>query len=787
MAGDEACLAEAARMAIEEINQFGGVLGKQVEMVLRDGASSPAVFANSAQDLLTREGVRTIFGCWMSSARKAVKPVVEKYGALLWYPIQYEGLEESTNILYTGSCLNQQIEPAVRWGLAQGWTRCFLVGSDYVFPRTASSLIRALVEQEGGRVLGEHYLPLGSRNVNELTAAILESCPEIVFNTINGDSNQAFFREYQAVVGGASRCPIMSFSLAENSLGEMVDETAGHYACWSYFQGLASAENEQFVRKYQKRFGSGAIVNDPIVTAYTQVYLWKEAVERAGSFEPEEILRTIVGCRVTGPGGVMEIQANHHVKKAALIGRATSKGRFEIVWGSDHAIDPKPWLGVEDAGLATRSLVLEALKQYPEVIHRNVELDAHVRQRSAELERMNKALQAEIAERRQVEETLRRSETQARLLIESTAEAIYGLDLEGNCTFCNPACLEMLGYACADELLGKNMHQLMHHTRPDGSPYPIKECCIYEAFQRGKGTHVNEEVLWRADGTSFAAEYWSYPIHRDGQIIGAVVTFLNITQRKQAEKGWEELIAKLEVQNAELERFTYTVSHDLKTPLITIKGYLGVLEEDLPDGISENVCEDLSRISDAASRMDQLLNDLLALSRIGRLMAPPKEVPLANLARDVVESIRLQIEEKNVLVDIASDLPTVVGDELRLREVLQNLLDNSVKYLGDQPRPRIEIGSRLEGEETVCYVRDNGLGIAPCYHDQVFELFRRLDYKEEGTGIGLTLVKRIVEAHEGRIWIESKGEGHGTTFCFVLPANNASRATGAAVPPTQLA
>ena len=774
MAADEKHLAEAAQMAVDEINEAGGVLGKQVEVVLRDGASRPAIFADKAIELLAQEEVQTIFGCWMSSSRKAVKPIVEEHNSLLWYPIQYEGLEESSNIIYTGSCLNQQIEPAVNWALSQGKRRCFLVGSDYVFPRTANSLIRALALQGGGCVLGERFVPLGSHHLAEVADAIRKAHPDIVFNTINGDSNLAFFREFGRAVGDASECPIMSFSLAELSLREVPRESSGHYACWSYFQRLQTPENSRFLEKYSRRFGADAVVYDPIATAYTQVHLWKQAVERTGSFDVSEILDNIAGCGVVGPGGVMEVQTNHHVKKLALMGQATPQGRFDVVWAGEHPIDPKPWLGVEDAELPTRGLVLEALRQYPEVVHVNVELDGRVRERTAELELANKALNAEIAERKQVEETLRQSEEQVRLLLESTAEAIYGLDLNGICTFCNPACLKMLGYESSGQLLGKNLHELTHHTRSDGTPYPMDECRINEAFHRGEGTHVSDEVLWRADRTSFAAEYWSYPIHRNGDVVGLVVTFLDITQRRRAEREREELIATLEAQNAELERFAYTVSHDLKSPLITIKGFLGILRDDLAQEGSETVRKDLSYISNAADRMEQLLKDLLELSRIGRLINPSEGVSLTKLAREVLEIAGGQAEENGVQVEIAPDLPIVFGDQLRLREVLQNLIDNAVKYMGDQPQPRVEIGSRRDGNQTVCYVRDNGIGIEPCHHEQVFGLFSQLDQKAEGTGIGLALVKRIVEAHDGQIWIESDGSGHGATVCFTIPTRTKS-------------
>ena len=247
-----------------------------------------------------------------------------------------------------------------------------------------------------------------------------------------------------------------------------------------------------------------------------------------------------------------------------------------------------------------------------------------------------------------------------------------------------------------------------------------------------------------------------------------------LVQRKRLEKEQEELIAKLEAQNAELERFTYTVSHDLKSPLITIKGYVGMLRKDLANVGSETAAEDLARISSAADKMDQLLRDLLELSRIGRLINPPEDVSLEELARETLELVGAQVKENGVHVEISPDLPVVFGDRVRLREVLQNLIDNAVKYMGDQSQPRVEIGSRRDANQTICYVRDNGIGIEPRYHEKVFGLFDQLDQKAEGTGIGLALAKRIVEVHGGRIWVESEGSGHGSTFCFTIAARSES-------------
>jgi len=246
-----------------------------------------------------------------------------------------------------------------------------------------------------------------------------------------------------------------------------------------------------------------------------------------------------------------------------------------------------------------------------------------------------------------------------------------------------------------------------------------------------------------------------------------------ISERKQAQAIQQTLIAELEAKNAELEHFTYTVSHDLKSPLITIGGFTGFLEQDMLAGDLERAREDMAHINTAVTRMQRLLGELLELSRIGRIMNPPENVAFANIIHEAIEMARGHIEAHGVVVEVSPDLPTVYGDRVRLVEVVQNLLDNACKFMGDQPRPRVEIGTC--GADTdgkpILFVHDNGIGIAPQYHDKIFGLFNKLDPQSEGTGVGLALVKRIVEVHDGRIWVDSSGQGNGTTFYFTLPTN----------------
>jgi len=248
-----------------------------------------------------------------------------------------------------------------------------------------------------------------------------------------------------------------------------------------------------------------------------------------------------------------------------------------------------------------------------------------------------------------------------------------------------------------------------------------------------------------------------------------------LRERRLAESQKEELIRELEAKNAELERFTYTVSHDLKTPLVTINGFLGYLESDTASGNMERVKLDRQRIQDAVNKMQLLLNELLELSRIGRLINPPQVIPFEDLINNALEIVHGQLESHNIKVVVEPGIPPVYGDKQRLTEVLQNLLENSIKYIGKQPAPQIEIGQRSGADSRlIFYIKDNGIGIAPEYHERIFGLFNKLDPNAEGSGIGLTIVRRIVEIHGGRIWVESE-LGRGATFCFTLAGKDGAR------------
>lgn len=360
MAISETSLRDVLLFAFDEINANGGVLGKQIEPVVVDGASDWPTFAEKAEQLLAQDKVAATFGCWTSVSRKFVLPVYEKYNGLLFYPVQYEGEELSPNIFYTAEAVNQQAIPAVDFLLGEGYTKFYLIGTDYVYPQTTNLVLLeyllskgvpleniggGLREENGEVISAGKYTPFGHSDYQQIVAEIKafaaggDAC---VINTINGDSNVSFFKEIAASGLTADECPIVSYSLSEDEFRSLpTRDLVGHLGCWTYFMSLDTKANRDFVGNFQTWLKSkapasvqkdGRVTCSPMVLSYDGVYLWKQAVEKAGTFDVGAVTKVLEeGISFDGPGGTVTTQKNHHLTKNVYIGEILENGQFDIL------------------------------------------------------------------------------------------------------------------------------------------------------------------------------------------------------------------------------------------------------------------------------------------------------------------------------------------------------------------------------------------------------------------------------------------------------------------------
>jgi urea transport system substrate-binding protein len=347
MAQSETVVVDAVQFAIDEVNQSGGVLGRQVEAVVADGRSDPAVFEREAERLITEEKVCTVFGCWTSASRKTVRTVFENHDHLLMYPTTFEGLELSPNIVYLGAAPNQQILPALEWAVKEkDKRRFFFIGSDYIFPHAAEAIMRdhlaGPLEDWKASIIDAKYVPLGERKFAPIIDAIRKAKPDMILNTINGDSNTDFFRALREAEITPRQVPTLSFSVGEPELTHLnAGDVAGDYAAWCWFRAVKSPENEAFVRAFEKKY-PGRSLTDPMQTAYFGVKLWAKAVNEAKSLEPKAIRLALRNQKLQAPGGPVRIDSDtQYTWLTPRIGRVKSDGRFELVWPAPAPVKPK--------------------------------------------------------------------------------------------------------------------------------------------------------------------------------------------------------------------------------------------------------------------------------------------------------------------------------------------------------------------------------------------------------------------------------------------------------------
>jgi urea transport system substrate-binding protein len=361
MAISETVLKDTALMAFEEINAKGGVMGYKIEPVVVDPASNWPLFAEKARQLITQDKVAAVFGCWTSVSRKSVLPVFEELNGLLFYPVQYEGEELSKNVFYTGAAPNQQAIPAVEYLMSKeggGAKRWVLLGTDYVYPRTTNKILRAFLKSKGiaDKDIDEKYTPFGHSDYQTIVADIKKFAAggkTAVISTINGDSNVPFYKELGNQGLKATDVPVVAFSVGEEELrGVDTKPLVGHLAAWNYFMSIKDPVNDEFKAKWaayakaKKLPGADKpLTNDPMEATYIGIYMWKQAVEKAKSFDTDKVIAAMAGQTFKAPSGIVSQmdEKNHHLHKAVFIGEIKADGQFNVVWKTKGPIKAQPW------------------------------------------------------------------------------------------------------------------------------------------------------------------------------------------------------------------------------------------------------------------------------------------------------------------------------------------------------------------------------------------------------------------------------------------------------------
>ena len=345
MAVSERSMIDAEVLALEEINAAGGLLGRPVRWVIADGASDPPTFAREAERLVAQRPA-VIVGCWTSASRKSVLPVVEAHDHLLIYPMAYEGLEQSPNIVYTGAAPNQQITPAVQWCHdTLGARRFFLVGSAYIWPHRVTAIAADQIKGFGAEVVGEAYVPFGSREVADVVRRIVAAAPDVILCSVAGDSGVAFARGLREAGVRPEKVPVVTFAMAEDEVRDLpAGDMLGNYASWSYFQSLDRPENQAFVRAFKARYGSDRTTSDVMAAAYNSVHLWAQAVREAGTAEVRQVRTALRHQSRNAPEGIIAVDPEtQHTWRPVFIGRIRADGQFDIVWTSRTAVRPVPF------------------------------------------------------------------------------------------------------------------------------------------------------------------------------------------------------------------------------------------------------------------------------------------------------------------------------------------------------------------------------------------------------------------------------------------------------------
>ena len=775
MSISEISVKDATLLAVEEINAAGGVLGRPLEAVIEDGASDLQTFAQKAKQLLLEAQVAVVFGCWTSASRKAVQPAFEHGSGLLFYPVQYEGLEQCPNIFYTGAAPNQQIVPGVNYLLAQGKRKIFLLGSDYIFPRTANRIVKAQLAALGGELAGEVYLPLGSKEVGEAIAHILAVQPDAILNTLNGDSNVAFFLHLREAGLKPEDLPVMSVSVAEEEVRTIgPSNIAGHLVVWNYFQTVDTPENRKFVKAYKARYGENRVTDDPIEAAYLGVYLWKQAVEKAGSTDVVKVRAAAKNIEFAAPSGKVKIDAQtQHTWKTVRIGKVRLDGQIEEIWNSGAPVRPDPFLKSYPwaAALAPRQIslgsrasliglfVILVLITWMAV---GVGWMGSVEIKNYLLVIKTASAPAGVSEAAMavlVQQTLAVvSRTQHWLLGALVLSAIAGI----------------VGFVSVSAII-RNLG-LLRETA--------------ELMASGDLTARSPVVSNDAIGVL------SSTLNTMAQQISSLLSGLEVRQRQLEERSAQLEVAKnaAEAANRAKSSFLANMTHELRTPLNAIIGYSELLQEEALELGEEEFVMDLASINIAGKQLLNIISDILDISKIeaGKMTLFLENVEVLNLLEQVVTTVQPMLGKNGntLIVNCDRNIGTIYADSAKLRQALLNLVSNAAKFT-DRGKITINVWkeqgevlpldnseelsaacSRCQMPSIVFQVTDTGIGMTEDQVSRLFGAFAQADdsttRRYGGTGLGLTISRKFCQMMGGDITLESKFDC-GSTFTIALP------------------